>query len=153
MNTKIDIKDFALRARFEFAELQALLRISRETLGFSLRNSFDKFVAEARKLGLFDDAVIENANHLIARLDREIASAGGAPLEARSDEGDLIWLGGTDLSRQLADLERCLSRLSGNATWVCDALETEAALDRKRAQLAKASRLETSTDRSQSSGS
>ncbi|THH34281.1 hypothetical protein E4Z66_18965 [Aliishimia ponticola] len=136
MTLRHDLDDIALQASLELGHLQELLRHARDRLTFSTRNSFDRLFRETREHGLFAPATLQHANEIQDRLLRDIDSVGGAPLPARSDEGDLIWLGGTELSREYSDIERSLDRYIANAAWVNHALETEAALSRRRDQLA-----------------
>jgi predicted transposase YbfD/YdcC len=109
---------------------------ARDRMTVSLRSSFDRLLKEAHSDGFFEKPVLEHAETLRQRVLREIPSLGGAPIPARSEEGHLLWLGGTDESREMADIERSLGRFVANSSWVNWALETEAALDRRRAQLA-----------------
>ncbi|GGF85798.1 hypothetical protein SAMN05216376_1278 [Mameliella alba] len=136
MKKRFEIEDVALQACCELSYLQDRVAEARDRMTVSLRSSFDRLLKDAHSDGFFEKPVLEHAETLRQRVLREIPSLGGAPIPARSEEGDLLWLGGTDESREMADIERSLGRFIANSSWVNWALETEAALDRRRAQLA-----------------
>lgn len=136
MKHRFTIEDAALQACCELSYLRDRVSEARERMTVSLRSGFDRMLKEAHSSGFFEKPVVEHAQELRQRVLRDIASLGGAPIPARSDDGDLIWLGGTDESREMSEIERSLGRFITNANWVNWALETEAALDRRKAQLA-----------------
>ncbi|WP_121632049.1 hypothetical protein [Tropicibacter alexandrii] len=136
MKNRFNIEDAALKACCELSYLRDLVSEARGRMTVSLGSSFDRMLKEAHSSGFFEKPVLEHAQELRQRVLRDLPSLGGAPIPARSDEGDLIWLGGTDESREMSEIERSLGRFITNASWVNWALETEAALDRRRAQLA-----------------
>ncbi|MFZ7090787.1 hypothetical protein [Primorskyibacter sp. 2E233] len=129
------IKDVAHQAVLEFAALCSLYQIKRGLLSFSARTKADQFVAEIQSQGHFEPAILDNASDLQQCLQCEIEVSGGAPTAARSDEGDLFWLGGSAASRELAELERSLDSYIRHSRYVSLALEAEAAIDRRRARL------------------
>ncbi|GAA6202955.1 hypothetical protein [Aquicoccus sp. SU-CL01552] len=129
--------DFARRAVAESKDLRRVLRDERDALSPSLRTGFDRLLNDLDLAGPFDPGPLEHARDLGQRLIRDIASAGGAPTEDRTEDGALVLRGGTDASRRLARIDRALGAFLGAATWVATALEAEAALERHRARLAK----------------
>lgn len=135
MHTPNSIENIALQAMIDCTALRDLLCGVHNLMTVSLRHGFGKLIKEAREAGIFDPAILEHASDLQQRLIRDIESCGGAPMPARSDEGDLLWLGGTDESRALSEVERCLDQFITKASYVSYALEAEVALERRRAQL------------------
>lgn len=138
MHTPNSIENIALQAMIDCAALRDLLCGAHDLMTVSLRHGFCKLMNQSREDGIFDPAVLDHACHLQQRLLRDIDSWGGAPMPARSDEGDLLWLGGTDESRALAEVERRLDQFITKASFVSRALEAEVALERRRAQLGAA---------------
>jgi hypothetical protein len=135
MPSYFSTEDIALQAMLDCAALRELLNGAHDLLTVSLRHGFGKLMKETQEAGIFDPAVLDHACTLQQRLIRDVDSCGGAPMPARSDEGDLLWLGGTDESRALSEVERCLDQFIIKASYVSHALEAEVALERRRAQL------------------
>lgn len=129
--------DLARRAVAEAKALRRTLRDERDALSPSLRTGFDLLLNDLDLAGPFDPGLLEHARDLGQRLTRDIASAGGAPIEDRTEDGALLLRGGTEASRRLWRVDRALGAFLGAATRVATALEAEAALERHRARLAK----------------
>lgn len=131
------VKDFALQAAMDFTLLCDLICDSGNRMSSSSLAAFDQLVANITELGYFSPIVLKCACELQRSLLKEVDDCGGTPVPARSDEGDLIWLGGSEASRELAKLERSLDRYIAHSRYVSCALSAEAAVDRRRAELAK----------------
>lgn len=131
---RYDLKEMALLTALDFAAVTALLRSMKAAMPADLAHDFERLAEAIRADGLFGAEVLREAEALVETLALEIEAAGGAPLPARTDEGDLYYVGGTDESRAYAELARCLHQYLSRAHFVSHAVEAEAALARRRAQ-------------------
>ncbi|CUH82697.1 hypothetical protein [Tropicibacter naphthalenivorans] len=128
-------KDIALLAAMEFAALRDQMAQVRHLMSSPSMAAFDRMAAGIEEFGYFGNVEIQKAYEFQQCLSHEIDMCGGAPITTRSDEGDLIWLGGTEESRKLAKFERHLAQYVCHARHVSIALSAEVAMQRRRAEL------------------
>ena len=136
MTRNATIEDLSRAAMGNLAGLRLSTQEDWELLSQATRAAFAALEEHIEMEGAFGPGSVAAEQAYSNAVERDLAEAGGAPMQDRSDEGDLILLGGTGVSRRLWHLAEQAKACTELMRRVDTAVAAEAHLARRRSQLA-----------------